>query len=170
MPTHLTYDLHLLTARMDRAADRVLQEEQGLSYARFLVLLAVSRGAGSQRAIGSWLGVSEPSVSRMVRVLTAAGLLGVTPDPGGGNRRLVQLTEQGQATFRQGAALLERRFADLLDQCDIPAEEFAAHTRSLIAALDDDPPAPGGPSRQTEARCVRDAQAEREAAAPGNVP
>lgn len=122
---------------MDRAADRVLQEERGLSYARFLVLLAVSRGASSQRAIGSWLGVSEPSVSRMTRVLTSSGLLAVTLERGGGNRREVKLTQQGETIFRQGAALLERRFADLLDQCDIPPEEYAAHTRTLIAALDE---------------------------------
>lgn len=137
MPTQLTYDIHLLTARMDRAADRVLQEEHGLSYARFLVLLALSQGVSSQREIASWLAVSEPSVSRMMRVLSSAGLLAVTPDQRGGNRRVVRLTPQGEALFRQGAALLERLFADLLDQCGIPREEYAAHTRSLIDALDE---------------------------------
>jgi hypothetical protein len=40
--------------------------------------------------------------------------------------------------FREGAALLERLFADLLDRCDIPAEEYAAHTRRLIVALDEE--------------------------------
>jgi DNA-binding MarR family transcriptional regulator len=129
---------------MDRAADRVLQEEHGLSYARFLVLLALSRGACSQRAIGSWLGVSEPSVSRMMKVLATSGLLAVTPDPRGGNRRVVRLTRQGEAVFRKGAALLEQRFADLLDQCDIPREQYAANTRSLIAALDELAPAGAG--------------------------
>src|SRR5436305_12905620 len=134
MPSHLTYDIHLLTARMDRAADRALQAEHDLSYARFLVLLAVSQGACSQRAIGTWLGVSAPSVSRMTQVLGTAGLLAVTPDPRGGNRRVVRLTQPGETTFRQGAALLERLFADLLDQCGIPTEEYAGHTRSLVAA------------------------------------
>lgn len=155
---------------MDRAADRVLQEEHGLSYARFLVLLALSQGACSQRAIGSWLGVSEPSVSRMTRVLATSGLLAVTPDPRGGNRRVVRLTQQGEAVFRQGAALLERRFADLLDHCNIPREEYAAHTRTLIAALDEDSSAGAGPAGETGSRSAHVVRvAHGEATPPGRA-
>lgn len=153
---------------MDRAADRVLQEqEHGLSYARFLVLLALSRGASSQRTIGSWLGVSEPSVSRMTRVLASSGLVAVAPDPRGGNRRVVRLTERGEVTFRRGAALLEGRFADLLDQCGVPGEEYAAHTRALIAALDEDGPVSAGRAgadRSSDDRLV-EAQTARAAVA-----
>lgn len=41
MERRLTFDLHLLTARMDRSADRMLMAEYGLSYRRFLALLIV---------------------------------------------------------------------------------------------------------------------------------
>jgi DNA-binding MarR family transcriptional regulator len=156
---------------MDRAADRMLQEDSGLSYARFRVLLALSQGACSQRALGSWLGVTEPSVSRMTRVLASSGLLAVTPDPRGGNRRVVRLTEHGDAVFGHCAALLEGRFADLLDQCDIPREEYAAHTRALIAALDQVAPVSTGRVGEVSAGSTPDARlAQAETAATGRQP
>jgi DNA-binding MarR family transcriptional regulator len=135
---HLTYDLHVLTARLDRAADRALQEEQNISYARFLALVAIADGAGSQRELADWLGVTEPSASRMTGVLTGAGLITAGPDPRGGNRRLLRLTAAGRASFQRGVDLLERRFADIVDRCGIPYGQYAAHTRLLIAALDDE--------------------------------
>jgi DNA-binding MarR family transcriptional regulator len=142
MSTRLTYDLHLLTARLDRAADRALQAEQGISYSRFLALVAMARGAGSQRELATWLGVTEPSVSRMTGVLAEDGLITVDPVPRGGNRRLLQLTAKGQETFQRGAELLERRFAELVERCSIPYDEYAVYTRRLIDALDETGVAP----------------------------
>jgi len=70
MDSGLSVDLHRLTARMDRAADRFLSEAYGVSYRRFLTLLLVGEfGMPTQRALAEALGVSEPSVSRMTGVL-----------------------------------------------------------------------------------------------------
>jgi len=65
------------SACLDWAADRLPQEHFGVSYRRFFVLFAVEElGSVSQRALAQRLDVSEPSVSRMVGVLQAEGLLG----------------------------------------------------------------------------------------------
>ncbi len=62
----LSFDLHALTARLDRSADRILRAEHDLSYRRFLTLVIVAElDAATQRAVADRLGVSEPSVSRM---------------------------------------------------------------------------------------------------------
>ena len=87
MSPGLGYELHKLTARLDRAADELLGREQGISYARFLALFAVGETNGSQRDLAQWLGQTEPSTSRMVIVLAAEGLLEVTRLEGAGNRR-----------------------------------------------------------------------------------
>ena len=80
--------LHTLTARLDRAADRMLQAEQNVSYRRFLLLFMVGElGAPNQRTLAEWLGITEPSVSRMTAELTKTGLLTAEPDSAGGNRR-----------------------------------------------------------------------------------
>lgn len=138
MERHLTFDLHVLTARMDRSADRQLTAEQGISYRRFLALLLVGElGTPTQRQLAERLGVTEPSVSRMVGLLAEAGLLELGPDPDGGNRRRLALTAEGRALVRRCRRLLERRFAALVRRSGVDYEEYAAQTRRLLEALDD---------------------------------
>ncbi|ONI87014.1 hypothetical protein ALI144C_10275 [Actinosynnema sp. ALI-1.44] len=136
MPQDLSFDLHALTARLDRSADRILQAEYGLSYRRFLTLLIVSRlGAPTQRAVSEELGVSEPSASRMTGVLAGMGLLDAQPDPAGGNRRRLSLTADGRQMVEQCRALLERRFHDLVKRSGVSYADYAHNTRLLLDAL-----------------------------------
>lgn len=137
MAENLSFDLHALTARLDRAADRILQAEHGLSFRRFRVLLVVGElGTATQRALARRLEVTEPSVSRMASVLAETGLLAVEPDPGGGNRRQLCLTAAGKDVVAQSRELLERRFAALVERSGVAYADYARDTRRLIAALD----------------------------------
>lgn len=143
MPGDLSFELHALTAHLDRSADRILRSECGLSYRRFRTLLSVdrltvdSRGASTQRAVASALGVSEPSASRMTGVLVTAGLLEAHPDPDGGNRRRLRLTPAGKDIVERCRTILEDRFASLVQRCGVSYAEYARDTRRLLAALDD---------------------------------
>lgn len=137
MSEDLSYQLHVLTARMDRAADRILRVEQQVSYRRFLALLLVGKlEVTTQRALAEALGVSEPSVSRMTSVLSEAGLLDATTDPAGGNRRQLTLTPAGEELVERCRAVLEHRFADLVQRSGVPYRDYAEHTGALIRALD----------------------------------
>jgi DNA-binding MarR family transcriptional regulator len=61
---------------MDVAADRILREAFGISYARFLALFAVElHGPTTKREIATWLALSEPSISRTEPTLQAEGYL-----------------------------------------------------------------------------------------------
>lgn len=137
----LSFDLHALTARLDRAADRILRAEYDVSYRRFLALVTVGElGAATQRGLAERLGVSEPSVSRMTGLLVEAGLLDAPIDPGGGNRRQVSLTLVGEQLVQQCRELLEDRFADLVERGGVSYSEYARDTRRLLQALDADRP------------------------------
>lgn len=137
MSGSLTFDLHVLTARLDRAADRILRAELDLPYRRFLALLLVGEGAPTQRVLAERLGLTEPSVSRMVGVLAESGLLEIAPDPGGGNRRRLALTPAGKARVGACYDLLEGQVADLVARSGVPYAEYAGYTRLLAAALDE---------------------------------
>lgn len=138
MDGDLSFDLHALTARLDRSADRILRAEHDLSYRRFLTLVVVAElDSATQRAVAERLGVSEPSMSRMTGVLIATGLLDAEPDPAGGNRRRLSLTLPGKHMVEQGRELLERRFVALVERSGVPYGEYARHTKQLMAALDD---------------------------------
>jgi DNA-binding MarR family transcriptional regulator len=157
----LSRSLHRLTARLDRAADTILRVEAGVSYSRFLALYMVgSEGADTQRALAERLGVSEPSVSRMVRVLADGGWLQSVPDPAGGNRNRLRLTATGEQLVERWGAELERRLAALLESAGVPYRSYRTQTRRLLAALDGQPgdarvrrsagaPAPSPHTRQT---------------------
>lgn len=137
MNRDLSFDLHALTARLDRSADRILRAEYELSYRRFLALLLIGElGAPTQRALAERLGVTEPSVSRMVGVLADSGLVEAQADPAGGNRRCLSLTPSGNQLVEQCRELLEHRFAELVERSGVPYLEYARHTRLLMAALD----------------------------------
>ncbi|MBA2324419.1 MAG: MarR family transcriptional regulator [Pseudonocardiales bacterium] len=137
MCNDLSFDLHTLTGRLDRSADRILRAECDVSYRRFRALLIVGElGAATQRGLAEALGVSEPSVSRMTGVLAETGLLEVQADPAGGNRRRLCLTVSGKHLVERCRDLLERRFVDLVNRSGVPYRDYARHTQLLIAALE----------------------------------
>lgn len=137
MERSLAVDLHTLTARMDRRADRLLAGELGLSYRRFVALLSLQElGSATQRQLADRLGVTEPSVSRMAAGLAAAGLIDLRPDPGGGNRRCLTLTPDGTEAVTRSRRLLEQRFEALARRSGVPYDGYAAHTEQLLRALE----------------------------------
>jgi DNA-binding MarR family transcriptional regulator len=136
--TSLSYELHKLTARLDRAADALLREHADVPYARFLALFAVSQGAETQRALSRWLGQSEPSTSRMVGILAKTGWLEVSRIPGTGNRRQLRLTCSGSQLVAACAELLENRFSELVASAGIRYDAYQESTRRLLAELDED--------------------------------
>jgi DNA-binding MarR family transcriptional regulator len=136
----LSRKLHKLTARLDRAAGVRLRTGAGVSYPRFLALYMVgSEGADTQRALAERLGVSEPSVSRMVRVLAENEWLEVVPDPAGGNRNRLKLTRAGQQLVESWGGELETRLANLLEAVGVPYDTYLSHTERLLDALDTEP-------------------------------
>jgi DNA-binding MarR family transcriptional regulator len=134
----LSYELHKLTARLDSAADGLLRREADVSYSRFLALFAVGQTGGSQRDIARWLGLTEPSTSRMVGVLEAKGLLTATRTAGAGNRRQVRLTDEGARLVERCSQMLEDRFAELIARSGVPYTTYQRYTRRLLVQLDSD--------------------------------
>jgi DNA-binding MarR family transcriptional regulator len=153
----LSRSLHKLTARLDRAADNFLRAEAGVSYARFLALYLVgSEGANTQRALADRLGVTEPSVSRMVRVLAEAELLETMRDPLGGNRNRLRLTAAGEELVARSGMDLEERLARLVENAGVPYRTYLTHTKRLLAALETPPASqerrPAGSSARSRER------------------
>ena len=105
----------------------MLRAEYGITYSRFLALSLIGElGVTTQRALADALGVTEPSISRMVGVLAAEGLL----DPPGLN-----LSARGTELVASVQDVLEDRFAALVAESGVPYAEYAEHTAQLLAAL-----------------------------------
>lgn len=136
MSVGLSYELHKLTARLDRAADELLRREQGISYPRFLALFAVRQTNGTQRGLAQWLGQSEPATSRMVSLLADDGLVEVLRPEGAGNRRTLRLTTSGEELVERCGQLLEGRFEELVRRSGVPFASYQRHTRRLLQQLE----------------------------------
>jgi DNA-binding MarR family transcriptional regulator len=130
-------------------ADGLLREAAGVSYARFLALFAVRECSGTQRDMARWLGLSEPSTSRMVRVLADDGLLEVKVLVGQGNRRQVQLTARGDELVDRCGELLEAHFEAFVKLCGVDYRTYQDQTRRLLDKFDA-APAPSPPRLETE--------------------
>jgi DNA-binding MarR family transcriptional regulator len=141
VPKRLGYELHKLTARIDRFADGLLREAGDVSYARFLALFAVRECGGTQRDMARWLGLSEPSTSRMVRVLADDGLLEVKTLTGRGNRRQVRLTAKGDELVDRCGELLEASFEELVKGCGVDYQTYQNQTRRLLDTIEAAPTA-----------------------------
>ncbi|MFF3856396.1 MarR family winged helix-turn-helix transcriptional regulator [Micromonospora sp. NPDC002575] len=135
-PNNLGLELHTLVSRLERAGDRILRADHGMSYRRFMVLVTVGElKACTQRALADSLAVTEPSISRMIAALAGTGLLTVTPDPAGGNRRRIALTDAGRELVERAGTELVGRLTELVESSGVPFDTYLAHTRRLNAAL-----------------------------------
>ena len=130
------YALHVVVAMLDRAADRILKENVGLTYSRYLLMLTLQRlRSSTQRDLATELGLSEPSISRALPVLAEEGWVTVTTSAGGGNRRQVRLTAKGERLVDEAAELLEGSFSTLLDAAGLKASDVLGLTDPLLAIL-----------------------------------
>ena len=162
MDGDLSFDLHVLTARLDRAADRILRAELGVPYRRFLALFMIGElDATTQRALAERLGVTEPSVSRMTTVLSEAGLLDARPDPAGGNRRRLRLTPSGEELVQRCRDLLGGRLTELVKRSEVPHEEYTRYTRRLLSTLDAGEETATAPQQGRPPEAVRPADQRR---------
>lgn len=140
-PTLPAYRLHTLVSRLDAAADGLLGEAFDITYTRFLGLVTVDAlDDPTQAELAAALGVSEPAASRMVRTLSAAGLVTATRTFGAGNRRVVGLTDEGRRIVTDGGALLERSFDVLLAAAGVEASAVLSVTDPLLAVLTQEAP------------------------------
>jgi DNA-binding MarR family transcriptional regulator len=116
----------------------MLRVEAGVSYSRFLALYLIgAAGAETQRALAELLGVTDPSVSRMIPVLEHSGLIEASAVTGGGNRRRLRLTGAGEEYVERWGGILEERLAKLVDASGIPYGAYVDYTKRLLATLEE---------------------------------
>ena len=134
------YLLHKLVFDLDRAADRLLQAEVGISYKRLLFLALVPpHGQLVQHELAQALGYSDPAVSTMLQTLTKEGYLTTSPSPAHGRKRLVTLTPRGRRLVSKSRRLLDARFAALLAAAKVDLDHYVALTTRISAVLNAPP-------------------------------
>ena len=136
MDTSLATSLHKLVHEMDRAANKLLIKEFGISYKRAYFLLVLQQyGTVTQHELAIALGFSDPSVSVMLLELTKAEYVTVTPSAKHGRKRLVTLTPKGEKLITAGLEFTDSHFSQVVEKAQIDAEVYKAFTEKLYKTL-----------------------------------
>jgi DNA-binding MarR family transcriptional regulator len=132
-PTNnIGYLLHHLSFVLDRQSDQVLQEQLGIGFSQFKILMC-SRWNPSvqQRQIALNLGQTEASVSRQIKLLKDRGLLTMQRNPKNKREHITTLTTRGERLTEAArealnkyhapifASLNEKRREDILNELTI---------------------------------------------------
>jgi DNA-binding MarR family transcriptional regulator len=121
---------------LDRAADRLLQTEVGISYKRAHFLIVLQHcGTVTQHELAVALGYSDPAVSTMLSELVKDGYIRTAPSATHRRKRLVSITPSGAAIVAQARQVLDEHFDQLLVLADVDAQAYRAMITRLYEAL-----------------------------------
>ncbi|MFK7987115.1 MAG: MarR family winged helix-turn-helix transcriptional regulator [Sandaracinaceae bacterium] len=117
MPRHrFFYLLNLARHRVFKHADRVAQEELGLSAAQLGALTVIGARPGrSQRELAQTLGYNESAITALMRRMREAELIERTPSVADRRVRTIDLSPKGRELVRASKPLLGRLQARLTD-------------------------------------------------------
>jgi DNA-binding MarR family transcriptional regulator len=128
--------LHRIVYALDRAADRRLRDQFGVSHSRAVLLRAIGlKGPCSQHELAVELGHTDPAITGLVRELSSAGLVEVLADPGNRRCRLVSLTDSGTDLVTRVTAVLDDAMATLVRAAAIDTRTLVAELAKIDAAL-----------------------------------
>lgn len=96
-PTNnIGYLLQHLSGVLAKQNDQALQERLGIGFSQFKILRVLqSNPHTQQRQIAEWLGQTEASISRQIRLMIDKGLLQTTISPKNRREHLTTLTNKG---------------------------------------------------------------------------
>lgn len=121
--TNLGYLLHHVAFSFDRTSDQILLKRLGIGFSQFKILLALKAlGATAQKQIANYLGQTEASISRQLRLLSSRGLILVSTNPGSRRQHLVSLSSKGNRINESAMELLNTYHAPAISHLE-PAQQ-----------------------------------------------
>ncbi len=99
--------LHHVSFVLARQSDQVLQEQLGIGFSQFKILLALDgTRAVQQKQIATELGQTEASVSRQIKLLHELGMLTSQVNPNNRRQHITHLTPRGSKVTERATEIL----------------------------------------------------------------
>lgn len=113
----LGYLIHHLSFVLDRQSDQVLSERLGVGFSQFKILMTLKWHTGvRQRFIAEYLGQTEASISRQLKLLQGRGLIERSVSPANRRERTVRLTPRGLRIIDESFSVLNVYHAPVFGQ------------------------------------------------------
>lgn len=114
---NLGYVIHHLGSAMDRQTDILLQDKFKIGFSQFKILLALrEQNAVKQQKIANFLGQTEASISRQIKLLVNMGLVSSRKNPENKRQAVTSLTPRGAHVIAQAVTVLETHYAPMFSQ------------------------------------------------------
>lgn len=125
--------LHKIGSMMERTSDQVLFNEFGIGYSQFKILFALSHHEGvQQKEIAQFLGQTEASISRQIKLLKEVGSITVTLGEDDKKKHHIGLTATGQTLLDNALRVLGVFYEPILSVTSTPEQVALAKTLSRV--------------------------------------
>jgi DNA-binding MarR family transcriptional regulator len=113
---NIGYLLNHLAFMLSRQSDQVLQEQLGIGFSQFKILMVLKWNPSvQQRQIADRLGQTEASISRQIKLLHDRGLLSTRISPENKREHITTLTAKGEKLTEQAMLVLNNYHAPTFD-------------------------------------------------------
>lgn len=107
--------LHKIGAVMEHVSDKVLFEEFGIGFSQFKILFALEHHDGiQQKEIAGFLGQTEASISRQIKLLVSARLVSVKKGADDKKKHLITPTARGRQIAMDAFVSLNAHYMPVL--------------------------------------------------------
>lgn len=126
--------LHKIGAMMEHVSDHVLFDEFGIGFSQFKILFALEHHTAGiqQKDIAAFLGQTEASISRQIKLLSQAKMVGVTKGSTDKKKRIVTLTTKGRNIAADAFAALNVHYTPVLSVLSSKEQEELAQKLSKV--------------------------------------
>lgn len=133
LDSNLGYLFHHISAVLARQSDQILQEQLGIGFSQFKILLILAEGKGvQQRQLAATLGQTEASISRQIKLLIDNGMITNQVNPTNRREHITHLTPKGIKVTDKATEILNNYHAPVFNRL---SERQQAQMRELLTAM-----------------------------------
>ena len=130
---NLGYLLHHISFVLARQSDQVLQEQLGIGFSQFKILLILEQANGlPQKQIAVKLGQTEASISRQIKLLQDNGMLSSQVSPVNRREHITTLTPKGVKVTEKAMEILNNYHHPIFNKL---SERQQAQLRELLTTM-----------------------------------
>lgn len=124
LTNNIGYLLQHLSFVLARQSDQVLQEQLGIGFSQFKIMMVLQWDPSvQQRYIADKLGQTEASISRQIKLLQKDGMLTSQVHPNNRRQHMTRLTPKGQRVIDKALEILNRYHAPVFQQLSAKQQE-----------------------------------------------
>ncbi len=122
--TNLGYLIHHLSFVLDRQSDQLLQERYDIGFSQFKILMALKWHTNvQQRQIAEYLGQTEASVSRQIKILADRHLIQTLISPDNRRQHITRLTARGEHLADEAMSALNDYHNPMFSRLSVAQQE-----------------------------------------------